>query len=311
MHRRLAPRSVRASLARGAVFAAALVLVATSAFAQDTITFGRIGALGDVTESKTPNRGMVHVNGKLSIDTADYFRGAFDDVPESLDQLVIGPDLGVTFELWRARAGVLRDLSLTVGTQNGFADQVQRTDSQNEWWYESNNYAGFAARLGGDWLLGATYTIYASPNDVSPTFQEAALAVKWGGRIAGLSLDPQVKVAIPLDRQNAAFQTGVFTQLKLAPSVPLLGDALTLKFPLAVGVGLDGYYGPNDDMSAYGSAGVALSIPLRFISSQYGAWALSLGADAIVRDDDIRRLSTFDRDDTVVILGSAALSFTY
>lgn len=112
---------------------------------------------------------MVHVSGGLRLDTADYFRGAFDDVPKRLEEFVIGPGLSVTFELWQEGAGFLRDL---------------------------------------------------------------------------------------------------------------------------------------------GGAGVNVGIPLTFVPRGYGRWALNIGGHVVVRDDDIRRLSTFDGGDNVILLGKAAIGFT-
>jgi hypothetical protein len=308
----LTRRSRAARRLVGALVIAALASAPVAALAQErTVRFPTVGSLGDVSVSDTPNTGMLHVIGGLRIDTADYFRGAFDDVPERLDEIVIGPDLAVTFELWRDRPGFLRDLSLTLGTQNGLADQVQPTDSLNEWWYESNNFVGLAARLPADWVVGLTYTIYTSPNDVSPTFQEAALAARYTGRIFGLALNPQIKVAVPLDRQDAPFQTGVYTELAVTPSVKPFGDLVSLSFPLAVGAGFDGYYGPGDDASVYGTGGVNVSLPLGFVPAGYGRWALTVGGHVLVRDDDIRRLSAFDGDDNVILFGKVALGFTY
>lgn len=206
---------------------------------------------------------------------------------------------------------MLRDLTLTLGSQNGLADQVQPTRSQNEWWYESNNFAGLAARLDEDWLLGLTYTVYTSPNDVSPTFQEVALAGKYTGRLFGVALGPQLKVVVPVDREDAAFKTGVYTELSLTPSFTPFGDVMTLGFPLTVGVGLDDYYGPGSGASAFGAAGVTASFPLTFMPRGYGSWAFSVGAEAVVRDDDIRGLSSFDGDDSFIVIGRAAITITY
>jgi hypothetical protein len=296
----------------GTLAVAALTSAPAAALAQErTVTFGQVGSLGDVGVAESPNTGRVHVSGGLRLDTADYFRGAFDDVPERLDEIVIGPDLSLTFELVREPTGFLRDLSLTLGTQNGLADQVQRTDSLNDWWYESNNFVGLAARLPADWVVGLTYTLYTSPNDVSPTFQEAALAAKYTGRLFGLSLNPQLKVVVPLDRENNAFQTGVYTELALAPAIKPFGNAVTVSFPLAVGAGFDGYYGPDDDASVHGTGGVNVSIPLTLIPSSYGRWSLGIGGHVVVRDGDIRRLSTFDGGDNVILFGRVALGFTY
>ena len=296
----------------GALAVAALTSAPAAALAQErTVKFGQVGSLGDVGVAESSNTGMVHVSGGLRLDTADYFRGAFDDVPERLDEFVIGPDLSLTFELWREGAGFLRDLSLTLGTQNGLAEQVQASDSLNNWWYESNNFVGLAARLPADWVVGLTYTIYTSPNDVSPTFQEVALATKYTGTILGIAFNPQLKVTVPLERDDAAFQTGVYTELALTPSIRPFGNAVSLSFPLVVGAGFDGYYGPDDDASVHGGAGVNVGIPLAFIPRGYGRWALNVGGHVVVRDDDIRRLSTFDGGDNVILLGKAAIGFTY
>jgi hypothetical protein len=299
--------------ARVLIAAVALALTTSpTALAQESKrAFSQVGSLGDVGSSQSDNPGRIHVIGRLRLDTADYFRGAFDDVPERLDEVVFGPDLSLTFELLPREIGVLRDLTLTVGSQNGLADQVQSTQSENEWWYESNNFAGLAARLDEDWLLGLTYTIYTSPNDVSPTFQEVALAGRYTGRLFGLALGPQLKVVVPVDREDAAFKTGFYTELSLAPSLSPFGSVMTLSFPLTVGVGLDDYYGPGSGASAFGAAGVTASFPLRFMPPGYGSWTFSVGGEAVLRDDDIRRLSRFDGDDSVIFIGHAAITVTY
>jgi hypothetical protein len=206
---------------------------------------------------------------------------------------------------------VLRDLTLTLGTENGLTDPVQPTRSENAWWYESDNFAGMAARLDEDWLLGVTYTVYTSPNDTSPTYQEVALAGKHTGRLLGVRLEPQLKVAVPVDREDAEFQTGVYTELKVAPSLKPLGEVMTLSFPLKIGVGFDDYYGPGSGTSAVASAGLTASFHLHFMPRGYGRWTFSVGGEAVFRDDDIRRLSTLDGDDSSILIGRAAVTVTY
>jgi hypothetical protein len=156
-----------------------------------------------------------------------------------------------------------------------------------------------------------TYTVYTSPNDVSPTFQEVALAGKHTGRLFGVSLGPQLKIVVPVDREDVAFQTGVYTELSVTPNLKPFGEVVTLSFPLAVGVGLDDYYGPGSGTSAFGSAGVTASFPLPLVPQGYGSWTFSVGGEAVVRDDDIRRLSTFDGGDTAILVGRVALTLAY
>ena len=63
------------------------------------------GVLGDIREAETANEGRTHVAGGLGAATADYLRGGFDDVPSDLDEIAIGPDVSVVFELWEASPG--------------------------------------------------------------------------------------------------------------------------------------------------------------------------------------------------------------
>lgn len=288
-----------------------VAILPVSAAAQAPRAFTHVTPLGDVATSRSPNTGRIHVLGELGFDTADFFRGAFDDVPQGLDEIVTGPDLAVAFELWRRERGWLRDLTLTVGTQNGIADQVQPADSLNRDWYESNNYAGLAATLPADWRVGLTYTAYTSPDDVSPTFQELALAVSHPAKVLGVSLEPQLKVAVPLERDPVAFQSGVYAELRVVPAFAAIPDLLTLRFPVVAGVGFDDYYGPGSGTSVFGSVGAFGAVPLKFVPASFGSWTFTAGVEVIAREDDIRRLSPFNGDDTVVAVGSVAIGFRY
>jgi hypothetical protein len=88
-------------------------------------------------------------------------------------------------------------------------------------------------------------------------------------------------------------------------------ELLVTLLKLTVGVGLDDYYGPGSGASAFGAAGVTASFPLRFMPPGYGSWTFSVGGEAVLRDDDIRRLSRFDGDDSVIFIGHTAITVTY
>ncbi|MGH6912717.1 MAG: hypothetical protein ACREH3_03305 [Geminicoccales bacterium] len=266
------------------------------------------GVLGDIREAETTNPGKTHVAGGLGAASADYFRGGFDDVPSDLDEIAIGPDLSVVFELWEDQPGPVRDLSLTLGTQNNFADQVQPTDSDIDKWYESNNFAALTARLGRDWLGQVAYTMYGSPNDVSPTGYELSLAGAYRGQNLLGGLKPQLKLAKPTDRG------GVYTELVATPGLTLLEDGaypITLGVPLTLGVGFDDYYS-NAGTTGFVSAGLSGSVPLAFIPSDYGSWKLTAGVDLILREDDLDDAGgPFDDAGNVVPIGKMAISFVY
>lgn len=283
---------------------------ATSALAQDRPSFVRGGALGDVASSESANPGRVHVLGNLGAGNGDYFRGAFDDVPT--DELVVGPDLALAFELLEDGRGLADRLALTLGTQNNFADQVQPTDDTDlESWYESNNFIALTAELDGGWTAGLTYTVYSSPNDVSGTAHELALAAKYRLDRLPIGLAPQVKLALPLESGD----DGLFAQLALAPTLSEIGSErypLTVFAPLTLGVGFDDYYGPGTGTTGYASVGLAASMPLAFVPSDFGNWSISGGIDLLVRDQVIADGGApFDDEDNVVPLASVRVSFAY
>lgn len=279
----------------------------TATTAQERQPFTYMGVLGDIVQSTTANPGRIHVSGGLSFATADYFRGGFDDVPDDLDELTFGPSLSLIVEAWRDPSGPLQNVSVTLGTQNNLADQVQPVDSEVHDWYESNNFVGLAARFAGGWRAGTTYTIYSSPNDVSPTVHELAFAVGYGGDNVLGRLAPQAKVATRVDDND-----GVYAELQLAPSFRPLGEVVTLTVPIVLGAGFDDYYGANTGTSVYGAVGLTAGFPLRFVPSDYGAWTVTVGADMLVRDEDIRRTGRgFDDQDTFVLIGRAGISIVY
>ena len=258
----------------------------------------------------TANTGKLHVTGEVGMETAGFFRGVFDDVPENLDAVEIGPTLRLTLEL--PSAGVVREPSLTVGSGNNFwTDDVLPTDDDSlDDWFESDNFVGLAAGLGEDWQAALTYTHYGSPNDVSPTAEEVAVAAKYAGLShGGVALAPQLKAAFPVDEGE-----GLFLQLSAAPALPgsrLFGTDVSLSLPLTVGLGVADYYGPGTDEAAYLSAGAALSLPLP-LPPHYGSWAVGASASLLWREDDLADADPPVADgDNVVVIGGLAVTVAY
>ena len=268
--------------------------------------------LGDVTSAKSPNPGRLHVFGSLLALTSDYFRAAFDNVPEELETITFGPNLSLVFELLSDSEGFLRDISLTAGTTNNFAPETRpRSD---DWWYESDNYIALAARFRGGWLAGLTYTVFSVPNDIAETVDELAFAVSYTGDTLIGKLSPQLKIiARPTDEPEDP--EGILTQLVVTPSVKVREGTdypITFSVPLTLGIGFDDYYGRGTDTSIYGAISPTASVPLAFIPSDFGNWTFSVGADVWIREDDIAEAAPkLSDDDTIVTRGRAAISFVY
>ena len=267
-----------------------------------------VGVLGTVFEKETPKTDWCHLYGSFQLSTADYFRGRYDGVPED-EEIAFFPTLGVVLELWEGQ-GALSDLNLTVGNQNGWAEDpgpVQRTD----FWYESNFYLGLSGKWRKDWLFGVTYTRYDSVDGIFGTTDEVATAVSYSPSQGFWSrLKPQFKAAFPTDPTG-----GVFLQSRITPSMKIERPCqapITLRTPLIVGVGLDDYYGPDTSGATYGRVGLEASIPLSSLPKRYGNWTFDAGVATIIRDQDIVRQGyPVDDAENTVVVGSTGLSFVY
>lgn len=263
--------------------------------------------VGDVGVAKSGNTGRIHVGGSAHAATADYFRGRFDGVPDDLDAFSIGPSIRLGFDLFRESG---YKAALVIGSANNFwTEEVLPAESDIDAWYESNNFVGLAADLGNDVTAGLTYTVYTSPNNVFGTSHELALAAKYGGEVLGLSLNPQIKVAMPVDDGD-----GVFAQLKATPlsfDVDIGARDVNLSLPVTLGVGFADYYGDRTDTTGYVDVGLQASMPLG-LPSDYGQWSLNAGFDVLAREGDLRDADpAVAGDDTVIYIGQVSVSFAY
>ncbi|MEW5746792.1 MAG: hypothetical protein AB1805_15285 [Nitrospirota bacterium] len=292
---------------------ASLVLVLLGhqrAFAAEQKEVISVDSLGSITKDTTPSGARIHLIGSLGISTADYTRGRFDDVREELNDIAVSGTLKVVFRLIERNQGWLRNLNLTLATQNAVSDEEPFDNATSpEIWYESNNFAALTTRTSNDLLFGLTYTAFTSPNDVSDTAEEVAAAVMYTGKNFIGSLSPQAKIVFPADEGD-----GYFAGVSITPSFnPIQGSGLTLKVPIEAGLGFDKYYTPDDDdVLAFGSAGLAAALPLEFIPKEYGNWNFSAGIHLIVRDKAIADAGRpLDDADNTIVYGTAGFSFVY
>jgi hypothetical protein len=293
------------------MLASASVFVATVATAQERDkSFLYVNELGDVLQTSTDNSGRLHVTGTVGLETAGYFRGIFDDVPEDLDSLEYGPSLRLTFEL--PSVGHFRDVSLTFGTGNNFWTKgVIPTDKSDiDDWFESDNFVGLAARLGPNWHGSLTYTAFTSPNGASATAEELAFAARYVGDASDfLMFDPQMKLAVPVDGSD-----GAFLQLTAAPDLGSFSvgkQDVSVSLPLTVGIGIDDYYGDGTDTTGYFGASLSVSAPLN-LPDGYGDWTLGASLDGIYRSDELVAFDPIGEDaGNFVTLATISLSFAF
>jgi len=278
----------------------------------DTPRFIYSKELGDVHAKKTTNQGPLHFFGSFGVSNADYSRGRFDDIPESRDTYEYPVNLSAVFELPQSRrSGSFNDWAVTIGSGNDLSSQrppALPPGAPLGNWYESDHYIGLTTHLAGDWIGGLTYSVFTSPNDVSPTAHEAALAGRYTGQGTWFGrLSPEFRLAVPTDSGS-----GVFTQFTAAPSFGLADGQKDgkLQMPFSIAVGTNDYYGPGMGSTGYAALGVTYSLP--FGSKRFGIWSFSAGVDAVYRADELAAAGgPFADHDNVIFDAALLVHFSY
>ncbi|MGE5548101.1 MAG: hypothetical protein ACM33T_14440 [Solirubrobacterales bacterium] len=291
---------------RPVVIAAAALLAAQPALAQEEPGIVTGSRLGDVLLSPAPGRGELHLAGGLAVASADYRRGAFDGVRQ-WDGPVYGIDLQAVGPVLRRPHGSLDQVTLTLGSANALADTPMPGTG---WWYRSDEFITLAAALADGTLLGLTHTYRVSPNGEMDTQQETAAAIRYTGSGPVGRFRPQAKLAFREEGGN-----GAYAELSVAPQTRLdvLGRDVPLTFtiPLAVGIGFDDYYGRNSGTAAYGDGGIEAAWRLTPPESHLGAWSMTAAVHVILREGDIANASRFDDNDHFVGVASLGLRMAY
>jgi hypothetical protein len=267
-------------------------------------------------EPKGPNTGRLSVSAGVDWTSAYFFRG----IKQETDDLILQPYGELTFKLVE-NAGPLTSLSLTAGIWNslhtGPTGSDSLTASEPKVWYELDGYGKLTAVLAEDVTTYLLYTAYTSPNNLFGTVQELALGLGYNdAKLLGpFAVNPSVLVAFELDGQaDAGAGKGVYAQLGIAPGYTFFADSsypLAVSVPLAVGLSLKDYYEfgtGSDDTLGYLSGGVSFSVPLAFISPEFGKWLVKGGVQVLYLGDNLKAINGGDR---VQLIGTLGLAFAY
>lgn len=262
---------------------------------------------GTIYTSATPSSARIHLLGALSLDSADYFRGAFNGVEEDLDDWAFKPSLAMVVQLWGGRDEI-RNLNLTVGSANGISDVEDEFGGAGEpdLWYKANPYAALSLEITQKWKLGMGYTAYSSPDQVLGSWQELAFTAAYiaSGRVGEVS--PQVKLAIPVNDGD-----GFYTEASIDPAFKIGNSQLTLDIPAVVGIGWADYY-DDKDTALWAGLGVKGTYPVN-TPTDYGNWSLFAGLYLNWRENAIVDLGKPIDDDAgnLIAFVNVGVSFIY
>lgn len=258
-------------------------------------------ALGSVEIGEASGR----FHPQLSIDArnGDFARGNYDDDAASLDRIPLHAQAGFALDLHQAADGSA-DAWLVFSTSNGFHSASSDETVSPRRWYESNNLLGLVVSPSKGLRLGFVYTVKTSPNDVAATTQEASFTLAYQAGSGFGAWRPGLAVT-----SRTQGDSGLYTQGTLEPGIDLSDAGLRLSFPSAVGVGWNGFYGPDSGDRLYARTGLALEQPFQWSETRWSARAEAL---AIYRDGTLRELSGPDGEtDSVVPQVTLSLSMAY
>jgi hypothetical protein len=243
-----------------------------------------------------PDRGKIAVAAGTDFANTYMFRGFRQDDT----RIITWPygDLGLG--VYSGDGGVRR-VSIHVGTWNSLhPGDAGRDGPSGKLWYERNFYSALNLGFGGGVNLGTSYTAYISPNSMFSTVKEIALKVAVDDHALRGGIKPyallafELKTAPGLGQVDGGAKAGRYLEVGAGPG--WARKALTISFPVKVGLSLGNYYelAGVDHRFGYVSAGSMVTVPLGR-KSRFGMWSVrggvefeSLGTTTRARNNDNR-----------------------
>lgn len=312
------PRA-RGALCTSLAFAACLVATPFAARAEEPAPPGTVEAGSDAATTAEPpatNNGKVAFSVGSDFTTAYFFRG----ILQERDGFIWQPYGGITFKLAEDIGyGVIDNIDFSLGTWNSIQSNQTGATSAPANWYESDVLVGFTMGLWGFVSTNITYAAYTFPNGAYSVVQELDWTTTFNDSelLGPFALNPSMLWAFEVD--STAFgdtnQEGIYLGLGVKPGVVLFEEAeypLTLALPLTVGLSVSNYYdeGPGGDNDTFGyfDGGIVASVPLSFISSDYGSWSASASFDVLALSGTLARAN---RGDGTFFVGKGGIAFSY
>lgn len=313
------PRA-RGALSKSLALTLCLATAPVAAWGEEPAPAGTVEAGSDAATTAEPpatNNGKVAFSLGSDFTTAYFFRG----ILQERDGFIWQPYGGITFKLAQDIGyGVIDNIDLSLGSWNSIqSNKTLASGSGPTNWYESDVLVGLTMGLWGFMTTNLTYAAYTFPNGAYSVAQELDWTTTFNDSelLGPFALNPSVLFAFEVD--STAFgdvnQEGIFVGLGVKPGMVLFEEEkypLTLALPLSVGLSLDNYYdegpGGRDQTFGYFDVGLAASVPLAFISGDYGTWSASATVDYLALS---ATLADVNRGDGGFWVGKAGVAFSY
>ncbi|MEM8781216.1 MAG: TorF family putative porin [Planctomycetota bacterium] len=228
-----------------------------------------------------------------------------------------------------ASFAIYEGIDFYVGTWNSLHSNQTSTTGNNEVWFESDFYAGFAFDLEtleilDNFSVDISYIAYLSPNGGFSDYQEIDLAVGyddeglWGflGEWAeDLSFSPYGLIAFEFEADGAAGDSNnIYIELGAEYSRNIVESEdypIDLTIPVVVGLSIDEFYADSTgDNEAFGfvSVGANFGVPLSFIPTDFGSWSAGAGVTVFFQNGDV---ALDDNSSDVLVVGSVGVAMEY
>jgi hypothetical protein len=278
---------------------ATALLVAVPASAQDS------ASLPD------PNPGNLTFTGSMDFLNTYMFRGIRQDDTK----VIMWPAVDLGMSVYSGN-GTLKSVGVNVGSWNSLHTGAAGSDGPSgKLWYEGDFYATLGLGFGRGVSLGTTYTAYTSPNNMFTTVKEIAfkLAVDDSAYLGAAALKPYGLVALEFDaspglgQADAGENAGTYLELGIAPAWAT--DAVSLAFPVKIGVSLNDYYelAGVDNRFGYASVAGIVTVPLG-TTTNFGAWNVHGGLEFQALGDTTKAINGGDGQK---VIGSFGFGLSY
>ena len=324
--------SRRASLALGTLTTLGMLLSVPAVSWGDTVDSAEVVVGEEEVEEivekpcdpcdDAPNQGNVSLSAGIDFPTAYFFRG----ILQERDGFIMWPWANIGIKVFENDTG--QSVTLKAGIWNSFqSNKTLESGSGPSNWYEADIIGGVGVGLTEYLTLDLSYIAYASPNGAFNTVQEfdAGLSLNDSEWLGAFAIKPSMIWAFELE--NAAFggtqefgpNEGIYLQLGANPGYTFAAESeypVTLSVPLQLGLSVSDYYEIVDEDGAtiedqtfgFFDFGVALSVPLSFIDSKYGSWAVTGAFHGISLS---KTLADANRGDGFFPWGVLGVSMTY